>query len=49
MKYETPKLNVIEFDNVDVIQTSGEGYGPGGENELPTVPFNSPTNIEEQY
>ena len=39
--YESPELNIIVF-NVklsDVIMTSG-GDIPGGENDLPILPFN---------
>ena len=29
MKYSTPEIEVLELDNVDVIQTSGETPGDG--------------------
>lgn len=45
MEYEAPKLEVIELDVVDIIQTSGDG-GAGGENELP--PY-FPTTLDADY
>lgn len=33
MQYEAPKLEVIELDETDIIQTSE--IGAGGDNELP--------------
>lgn len=51
MKYESPELNVIGLDAVDVIQTSGTnipggaGGGTGNENELP---FN-PVALDNDY
>lgn len=45
MNYEAPKLDAIELDVTDIIQTSGTpGVGGGGENELPGLPLN-PTSI----
>ena len=39
MKYESPKINIIELDIVDIIQTSGNVVvGGGGENETPFNP-----------
>ncbi len=35
MKYSTPEIEVIELNNVDVIQTSGEGSPGDGDNRLP--------------
>ncbi len=48
MKYEAPKLEVIEFDVVDIIQTSGEngsGSAGGSENEGPFTSF----SLDNQY
>lgn len=30
VKYETPKIEVVEVGNFDVIQTSGNGLNNGG-------------------
>ena len=40
MKYEAPKIDVIELDVTDIIQTSGTPGvgGGGGENETPFNP-----------
>ena len=42
MQYEAPKLEVIELDETDIIQTSSE-IGAGGDNELP--PY-TPTSLD---
>lgn len=48
MKYEAPTLNVIEFDVVDIIQTSGSVVGGGGgENETPFNPAS--VELDEEF
>lgn len=53
MKYESPELDVIELDAVDVIQTSGitiPGTGTGNENELPFNPAKAASpNMDDTY
>ena len=42
MKYETPKMSVIELDVLDIIKTSTEEpVTPPGENDTPIVPFSA--------
>ena len=40
MKFEEPKLRIIELNSEDIIQTSGEAgtESGGGENETPFLP-----------
>lgn len=46
MKYETPELEVIEFEVADVILTSYEGEsGDRDENELPGLPLASSLDL----
>ncbi len=40
MKFEAPTIDIIEFDIVDIIQTSDIGGG-GGPNETPINPVST--------
>lgn len=42
MKYESPEIELVELDSVDIIQTSGLG-----ENETDRLPFTKMTTASE--
>ena len=41
LKYERPKIEMIEFDFEDVVRTSGEIDNVGGD-VLPDIDYNNP-------